>query len=101
MQLLNESVGKTTDALEILLNVSYTRTLKGVFQTTNFEMKIFILKFVKNATFYPKMENWHLNMISNFDFKLWINHRESYNFNQETYIFLQVPSIDYSRSRQF
>ena len=32
------------------------------------------------------------------DFKLWITHRESFNFNQETHIFLQVPSIDYSRS---
>ena len=79
MQTLTESMGKTTKDTEILLIVSESGTRKGVFQTTNFEKKIFILKFVKNATFYPKMENWHLNMIS---------HRKSFKFNQETHIFL-------------
>ena len=34
------------------------------------------------------------------DFKQWINHKASFNFNQETHIFLQVPSIDYSRSME-
>ena len=65
MQTLTESMGKTTEDIEILLIVSYSRTRKGVFPTTNFEMKTFILKFVKNATFYPKMETLHLNLISN------------------------------------
>ena len=65
MQILTESMGKTTKDIEILLIVSESGTRKGVFPTTNFEMKTIILKFVKNATFYPKMKNWHWNMISN------------------------------------
>ena len=65
MQTLTGSMGETTEDIEILLIVSWNGTRKGVFPTKNFEMKIFILKFVKNATFYPIMENWHLNMKSN------------------------------------
>ena len=49
--------GKTAEDIERLLIVSSSGTPKGVFPTTNFEMKNFNLKFVKNATFYPKMEN--------------------------------------------
>ena len=57
VETLTESVGKTTEDIEIMFIVSESGTQKGVFPTTNFEMKNFILKFVKNATFYPKLEN--------------------------------------------
>ena len=56
MQTLTESMGKTTEDIEILVIVSLSGARKGVFSTINFEMKIFILKLVKNITFYPKME---------------------------------------------
>ena len=52
-----DQVGKTTEDIEILLIVSESGTQKGLFPTTNFEMKMFSFKFVKNATFYPKLEN--------------------------------------------
>ena len=54
MQTLTEFMGKIKEDIEILLIVSWSGTRKVVFPATNFEMKIFILKFIKNATFYPK-----------------------------------------------
>ena len=57
MQTLTKSLGKTTGDIEILLIVSYSGTQNGVFPTTDFEIIfIFILKFVKSATFVPKNE---------------------------------------------
>ena len=54
MQTLTESVGKTTEDIEILLIVSESGTRKGVVPITNFEMNIFIVKFVKMLLFTPK-----------------------------------------------
>ena len=50
MQTLAESMRKTTEDIELLK----WNPKRGVFPVTNFEMKVFILKFVKNATFYQK-----------------------------------------------
>ena len=57
MQSLTGFSGNTIE-IEIVCIVSKSGTLKGTFPTTNFEMKIFILKFVKNATFYPNYLDW-------------------------------------------
>ena len=54
MQTLTESMGKTTDDIETFFIVSWSGTQKGVFPTTNFEMKIIILKIVKKCYFLPK-----------------------------------------------
>ena len=52
-------MGKTTEDIKISLNVSLKGSPKGVFPTKKFEIKIFILKFAKNTTFYPKIKNLH------------------------------------------
>ena len=49
-------MGKTTEDIKISLNVSLKGSPKGVFQTKKNEIKIFILKFAKNTTFYPKIK---------------------------------------------
>ena len=53
-------MGKTTEDIKILLNVS----LKESLPTKIFEIKIFILKFAKNTTFYPKIKNLHFRIKS-------------------------------------
>ena len=49
-------MGKTTEDIKIWLNVSLKGSPKGVFQTKNFEIKIFILKFVKTLLFTLKLK---------------------------------------------
>ena len=57
-------MGKTTEDIKILLNISLKGSPKGVFPTKKKkkkkkknEIKIFILKFAKNTTLYPKIKN--------------------------------------------
>ena len=52
-------MGKPTEDIKISLNVSLKGSPKGVFPTKKNEIKIFILKFAKNTTFYPKIKNLH------------------------------------------
>ena len=50
-------MGKTTEDIKISLNVTLKGISKGVFPTKENEIKIFILKFAKTTTFYPKIKN--------------------------------------------
>ena len=51
-------MGKTKEDIKLSLNVSLKGSPKGVFPTNKFEIKIFILKFAKNTTLYPKIKNF-------------------------------------------
>ena len=57
-------MGKTTEDSKISLNVSLKGSPKGVFPTKKFEIKIFLLKFAQNTTFYPKIKNLHFRVKS-------------------------------------
>ena len=57
-------MGKTTEDIKISLNVSLKGSPKRVFPTKSFEIKIFILKFAKNATYYPKIKNLYFRVKS-------------------------------------
>ena len=52
-------MGKTTEDIKISLNVSLKGSPEGVFPTKKIEINIFILKFAKNTTFYPKIKKLH------------------------------------------
>ena len=64
MQTLAGCMGKTSEDIKILLNVSLRGSPKGVFPTKNFEIKKFILRFAKNTTFYPQIKNLHFRVKS-------------------------------------
>ena len=57
-------MGKTTEDIKISLNVSLKASPNGVFPTKKFEIKVFILKFAKNTTFYPKIKKIHFHVKS-------------------------------------
>ena len=57
-------MGKTTEDIKISLNVSSKGSPQGVFPAKKIEIKIFVLKFAKNTTFYPKIKNWHFRVKS-------------------------------------
>ena len=77
-------MGKTTEDIKISLNVSLKGNPKGVFPTKKFEIKIFILKFAKNTTFYTKIKNLYFCVKSDG----WApkTHRESLICYQEMHI---------------
>ena len=59
MRTLTESMGQTTEDIEILLIVSSSGTRKGCFQKKKKnETKIFILKFIKMLLFTQKIKKW-------------------------------------------
>ena len=93
-------MGKITEGIKISLNVSLKGSPKGVFPTNKKKIKIFILKFAKNTTFYPKIKNWHFRVKSD----VWapnycenIIEKTLFVIKKRT-IMLEVPSTDYSLS---
>ena len=57
-------MGKITEDIKISLNVSLKGSPKGVFPIKKIEITIFILKFAKNTTFYPKIKKIHFRVKS-------------------------------------
>ena len=92
-------MGKTTEDIKISLDISLKGSPKGVFSTKKIEIKIFILKFAKNTTFYPKIKNLHFRVKSD----VWAPKCEKLIEKalfviKKTHILLEVTSTDYSLS---
>ena len=99
IQSLAGRMGKTTEDIKISLNISLKGSPSGVFLKKNFEIKIFVLKFTKNTTCYPKIKNGHFRVKKD----VWASNCEHtrekalFVIMKRTFL-LEAPSTDHSLS---